>query len=77
MCWFDLPEQTIIDLLALNCHLCVGQPQDYILNHLQPDYMVIFRPAISDELQFEEIYVIESYPDDRGLELVVLRLLDQ
>ncbi len=74
--YFTLPEQTIIDFLGLNCHFCVGQPPDYIINQLQPDYLVFFRPAIPDEFQFEEIYVMDTYPDGRGSELVVLKLLD-
>ena len=75
MRFFALPEQTIIDFLGLNCHLCVGQPPEHIISQLQPDYLVFFRPAIPDTLQFEEVFVMSTYPDGRGSELVVLKML--
>jgi len=72
--YFAHPDQTIIDFLGLNCHVCVGQPPQYIIEVLQPDYLILFRPAIPDSLEFEELYAMNTYPDQRGAELVVLKL---
>jgi hypothetical protein len=73
--YFAAPQQTVVDFLGLNCHECVGQPPDYIIQQLRPEYLVFFRPAIRDTFRYQELFVMNTYPDGRGSELVVLQLL--
>ncbi|HEX7541231.1 MAG TPA: hypothetical protein VF352_03795 [Anaerolineales bacterium] len=72
--YFARPDQTIIDFLGLNCHVCAGQPPDYIMNILQPEYLAFFRPALRDTFRYELIYSMNTYPDARGSELYVVKV---
>lgn len=74
--FFSYPDQVVIDFLGLNNAFCVGQPPAYIIESLEPDYLIFFRPAIPDGIPYTEIFSMDSYPDDRGAEYVVLRSND-
>jgi len=70
------PDHTVIDFLGLNCWLCVGQPMEFLLAEFNPDYLVVFRPALTGEFGYEELTSVSAGYNTilGGDELVVVQL---
>lgn len=73
--FFTRPDQTVIDFLGLNCAPCIGLPIDELIEKYQPDYIVVFRQALTDTLPYEEVYSVRTERNTilGGSELVAAR----
>jgi len=76
MRYWSRPDQTIIDFLGLNCASCIGRPMEELVAAFRPDYLVVFRPALTERLNYEELYSIQTRHNTilGGNELVAIKI---
>jgi hypothetical protein len=76
MRFWSRPDQKIIDFLGLNCVTCIGRPMLELIADMRPEYLAVFRPALTDAFSYEELYSIRVGYNTilGGNELVAVKL---
>jgi hypothetical protein len=76
MRYWSRSDQTIIDFLGLNCTQCIGRPLEELVTAFRPNYIVVFRPALNESLNYEELYSIQTQHNTilGGNELVIVKI---
>jgi hypothetical protein len=77
MRFWSRPDQTIVDFLGLNCESCIGRPMEELLAELKPEYLVVFRPALTGSFAYEELHSIQARKNTilGGNELVAVKIV--
>jgi hypothetical protein len=76
MRYWSGPDQRIIDFLGLNCAACIGRPLEELVADYNPDYIVVFRPALTGNFAYKELHSIQAQHNTilGGNELVAVKL---
>jgi len=78
MRFWSRADQTIVDFLGLNCWRCMGRPMPELITELRPQYLVVFRTALTSDFPFpyEELRKINVERNTilGGNELVAVKL---
>lgn len=76
MRYWSRSNQKIIDFLGLNCEPCIGRPLEDLIAEFRPNYIVVFRPALTENFNYEELYSIQAQHNTilGGNELVAVKI---
>jgi hypothetical protein len=76
MRYWSRPDQKVIDFLGLNCAPCIGRPMEDLIAEFRPDYIAVFRPALTENISFEELYSLQAGYNTilGGNELVIVKI---
>lgn len=76
MRYWSRSDQQIIDFLGLNCQPCIGRPMEELITAFRPNYIVVFRPALTENFKYEELHSIQAQHNTilGGNELVAVKI---